>query len=132
MTDPEELIQQAIEADTDEEAEELLTRAGETRPRKAFFVDETFMTPSGIVPAMVEEGVPGFGMMLGNGELARPWFWGMDIATAQSICNDANAGLGLTPAEAQEIVTSSIRAQNLAESAQLEANERWQQIKREG
>lgn len=100
--------------------------------RFAYFVDEIFMTPSGIVPAAVEEGVPGFGMMLGNGEFASPWFWGMDIATAQKICDDANAGLGLTPAEAQEIVTSSIRAQNLAESAQLEANERWQQIKREG
>jgi hypothetical protein len=98
--------------------------------RLAYFVDETFMTPNGIVPAVAEENVPGYSMCIGNGEFASPWYWGKDIATAQKICDDANAKLGLTPAEARDIVASSIAAQNREQEAREAQERRWAEIKK--
>lgn len=80
--------------------------------RFAFFIDITLHTPKGFIPSFVEENEPGHWPMIGRGELAEPWYWGHDIATAKRICDEANAKLGLTPAEANDIVISSMAASN--------------------
>lgn len=99
--------------------------------RLAFYVDEAFMTRDGIVPALVTEGEPGYGLMLGNGPYSSPWYWGMDIETAQKVCDKANADRGLTPEEARAIVDSSIAAQNRQDTLRAEFEARWAEMKEE-
>lgn len=100
------------------------------RPRMAYYVDETMQTPEGYVPAVVTEGVSGYRRMMGNGEHARPWFWGQDIETAKSIAAQANADMGLSEADVAEVLDSSIAKQVREDAGRDRANERWESLKK--
>lgn len=45
----------------------------------------------------------------------RPWIWGPTLKDAEAACEEQNRQLGVSPERAFEIVTSSMRAQNLEE-----------------
>lgn len=79
------------------------------RGRSCVFVDETMMTPHGIVPSVVYENEPGHWPLSGKGAGSAPWYWG-DLATARKIAADYNAKLGLSEDDARDIVLSSMRA----------------------
>lgn len=98
--------------------------------RFAFFIDITMRTPKGYIPSLVEEDEPGHWPMIGRGELAEPWYWGHDIARAKQICVEANAKLGLTPAEANEIVISSMAASNREAARQEKLATRLDRLRR--
>lgn len=95
-----------------------------------YYVSELFMTPNGIIPAVVEEDDPGYAPLIGNGEHASPWYWGMDIETAQRICDESNARIGVTPERAREIVASSIAASTARDARRQEFADRLDQLKR--
>lgn len=101
-----------------------------SRPRRAFYVDETMWTPNGYVPALVTEGEPGYGLMLGNGEFAAPWYWGTDIAVAKEVARKANADLGLSETDVADILTSSITAQIRADAEEQAKDERWEALRK--
>lgn len=96
-----------------------------TDQKWCFWVDETCQTPNGFVPAVVTEDEPGFAPLIGNGEFARPWYWGDTIDRARELVEHANAEIGVSPERADEILLSSMRASFRAQAA----SERWQRIK---
>lgn len=102
----------------------------ETKGRMAFYVNEYMHTPHGYVPAIVFENDPGYYPMMGKGEFSQPWYWGHDIAKAKQIAVEANAKLGLTETEADQIVFSSMAASLREDSKREAAAERWDRIKR--
>ena len=79
-------------------------------PRKVFYVDESMLTIDGYIPSMVTEGEYGHTPLSGNGEHAQPWYWSHDIAIARRLADEANAGLGISRAEALLIIVSSMNA----------------------
>lgn len=99
-------------------------------PRRAYFVDESMKTPEGYVPSVVTEGVSGYRRMMGNGEHARPWFWGNDLETAQKIAAEANEAMGLSEADVKAIIDSSITKQIRSDASEERANERWEALKK--
>jgi hypothetical protein len=99
-------------------------------PRMAIHVDQTMLTPNGYVPAIVFEKEPGYYPLTGNGEMAQPWHWGHDLAVAKRLARGANAHLGLSPREAQDIVASSIAASLAPSAFQKPSDGRWDSILR--
>ncbi len=93
--------------------------------RRMFYVDDTMYTPNGFVPALVTEDEPGFSPMIGQGELAQPWYWGHDLDEAKRIAAKSNAERGISEDDAHDILISSIVASNKLQAA----SERWEAIK---
>lgn len=112
-----------------ETAKALAEREEGRGPRTVLFVDKSFLTPNGYVPGAVTEGIPGYGMMLGNGEFAQPWYWGDDLSQAQALAREANERMGISSAEAQRIIDESIRNQNIEEARQRSSEEKWRRVK---
>lgn len=102
-----------------------------TAPRWCFYVDETMVTPDGVIPSVVTEGEPGHAPMMGQGEHSSPWYWG-DLETAKQIAADENAKRGLTPEDCNEILASSIGAQIRSDSQQAELADRYDELRRGG
>lgn len=87
--------------------------------RYCFWIDPTqdVSDGRGYIPSMVTEGEPGhtpMGLRDSDGVTSpRPWFWGPTLEAAQATCDTTNTQrLGLTPADALDIVLSSMVAQN--------------------
>jgi hypothetical protein len=102
------------------------TPAEEPRPlpRKAFFITLTEMTPEGeFIPCLVTEGVPGYEVLRGNGQNARPWLWGTSAFVAKEVCNAANRDTfgWSSPLEASQFVAanSRLRASPTGEAHEL-------------
>lgn len=64
----------------------------------------------GFVPSVVIENESGHYPMLGNGAHASPWVWGDTHEKAQQIADQVNAKRGVSKAEAERIVDSSMAA----------------------
>jgi hypothetical protein len=98
-------------------------------PRQCFYIPEGQRDEAGYIPSLVTEGEPGHAPLTGNGACAQPWHWGTTYQEARAICDRENARLGLTPAEATDIVLSSMtvgQSRRRTVSRPLEANERRQ------
>lgn len=94
-------------------------------PRYAFWINEAQEAgPRGHIPSVVFEGVSGHYPMVGQGELAQPWYWG-DTATAKDIARRENAKLGLTSDDVLDIITSSMFAENTEHAARDAAFARY-------
>lgn len=65
---------------------------------------------NGIVPSLVVEGVAGHFPMRGKDDRSAPWYWGKTRDEAERICERVNAQRGISPAEAQRILDTSIFA----------------------
>jgi hypothetical protein len=83
-----------------------------TEPRRCFFIlVDQFHPDQGYIPSLVVENEAGHSPMVGQGEHSQPWFWGKDYDVAKQICAEANQRtFGLSPAEASDIVASSMAA----------------------
>lgn len=90
-------------------------------PRMCFIVLESQRNSRGYIPSAVTEGEPGHSPLIGRGEHSQPWFWGAPTeegwVDAQRICAEENERLGLTPADVQTIVESSMVEQFKVDSA---------------
>ncbi len=64
----------------------------------------------GYVPSMVVEDDPNHYPMLGKGDHAAPWVWGEELEQALRICTNKNNDMGISHAEADRIIGSSMRA----------------------
>lgn len=64
----------------------------------------------GFIPSIVTENEPGHAPLVGNGELATPWFWGATYEDATAVAAAENAKLGLSPDDVAAIVLSSMAA----------------------
>lgn len=91
-------------------------------PRTCVFVDATFYVEGeGYRVAVARESEPGFHPTgdwpyTGGVGQKRPWFWGPTLEDAQKRCKEYNARLGLSATDAENIITSTIRAQNEEEA----------------
>ena len=82
--------------------------------RYCVYVPETaYVEGKGFIPSVVREDEAGHTPLMGRGELAQPWFWGPTIEDAQRQADEYNTALGLTEEDVVEIVTSSMRAENI-------------------
>jgi hypothetical protein len=80
-----------------------------TTPRTCVYVPpDGYVEGSGYVPSMVTEGEPGHAPLTGSGEFSEPWYWGHDYEKAKGIAADLNRQMGLTEADVNEIVASSM------------------------
>lgn len=69
----------------------------------------------GYIPSLVVEGEPGHSPLMGQGECATPWYWGMTYEAAKVTAAKANMEtFGLSEKEVFEIVTSSMVGSRLA------------------
>jgi hypothetical protein len=87
-----------------------------------FYIDESMKTDHGYVPSIVEEDIAGYSPLAGNGHHATPWYWGDTLDAARAIAAEQNAKLGLTPADVERIVDSSIVAGVRARARKLSRN----------
>lgn len=72
-----------------------------TERRLAYFVSQTIVDENGqIVPCIALENEPGY--------YRTNWTWGTDLALAEECAAEKNSQLGLTLAEANRIVLSSM------------------------
>ncbi len=97
-----------------------------TVKRSVLYVDQTMYTPNGYVLVLVTECEAGFGRTAPESE---PWYFGKDIQTAKRLCDEANAKMGFTPEQAQEIVSGSMRLQNEQQAGREASDERWERIR---
>ena len=81
-----------------------------TTRRTCIFVSETMLTKDGYIPSVVTEDEPGHAPLTGNGDFARPWYWGHDIVEARRLAREYNEQLGLSEDDVQAIILSSMRA----------------------
>lgn len=91
-----------------------LIRGGRSmKPRQCFYVPAA-QNPAehgGYVPSLVVENEPGHSPMAGNPEqLQAPWVWGATLDEARAACAKANQRLGLSEADVNDIVLSSMAA----------------------
>ena len=79
-------------------------------PRWCFYLPLDQDAEHGYVPSVVVEGQPGH----------RPttWNWGRDLPLAQELTRGRNAAIGITEAEAAEIISSSMAASRAAGKAE--------------
>jgi hypothetical protein len=98
-----------------------------TQPRRCFIVLLEQRNERGFIPSVVTEGEPGHSPMIGNGEFSQPWYWGTEFDQALEVCAAANADLGLSPEDVDEITNSSIAAQLRADGAR----DRFEQVLRQ-
>jgi hypothetical protein len=83
-------------------------------PRRCFYIPIEQFDEEGYIPSLVTEGEPGHAPLTGSGRHARPWHWGRTYAEACQACERENrVTFGITPAEALEIVASSMAAGRL-------------------
>ena len=101
-----------------------------TKARQCFAIlDSLYVKDKGFVPTLVTENEPGHQPMIGRDQFSEPWYWGQDRETAQRICDEANArDFHLTPAEAKEIIDSSITAQIALDARRDRGRERMDQV----
>lgn len=89
-------------------------------PRRCFYVDDYRAHPDGIVPVLVVEDEPGYSPMYGE-TAAGTWHWGATLDEAWEIADKVNAELfGLDRAAANQIVGSSMRAQDAEDGEEFE------------
>lgn len=84
--------------------------------RTCLWLDETHEAPDNpgfFIPNLVVEDEAGYSPLTGNGAFARPWYFGPGIEAAKAQVADYNALTDITPADALDIVLSSMRASNL-------------------
>ena len=67
----------------------------------------------GYIPSAVFEGEPGHRPMMGQGDCAAPWYWGKDIETAQRICDEQNAKMGLSKDDVSKITAAMFASTNI-------------------
>ena len=80
-------------------------------PRRCFWIPAEPFDENGWVPSIVIEGEPGHTPLAGNGQCARPWYWGRTYDEARAVCVRENEKtFRLSPAEAQATVMSSMQA----------------------
>jgi len=65
------------------------------------------------IPCLVKENIGGYFPMRGRDELSLPWYWGKSHAECQKHCDDENKLMGLSEEDVRDIISSSIRAQNM-------------------
>jgi hypothetical protein len=83
----------------------------ESKPRQCFYIPVGQFDENGYIPSLVTEGEPGHAPLKGSGECAAPWYWGKTYEAAKAFAEEMNAEqFGLTPAQAAEILASSMRA----------------------
>jgi hypothetical protein len=78
--------------------------------RYCYYLTPNMLTPDGYLPVIVIEGVPGCTPPSGDGASAQPSWWGNDLTTARRRVAQANALLGLTPQQVQQIAFSALAA----------------------
>lgn len=76
--------------------------------RKCFYIPVEQFDSAGYIPSLVTEGQSGHAPLAGNGAHAEPWHWGKTYEDACKIAEQENARLGVSPADAVEIVLSSM------------------------
>jgi hypothetical protein len=82
-------------------------------PRRCFWIPAEPFDENGWVPSIVIEGEPGHTPLAGNGQCARPWYWGKTYDEARAVCVRENEKtFRLSPGEALTIVMSSIQARS--------------------
>lgn len=92
-------------------------------PRQCVYVlDSQYVEGRGYVPSMVTEGEAGHSPLTGKGELSEPWYWGHDLAKAKQIAAEFNAKLGLTSADVEAIVMSSMVASFRQDTARADVD----------
>jgi len=103
-----------------------------TEPRICYIVLESQRDDRGYIPSVVTEGEAGHSPLMGSGKFSQPWYWGSltpgGWETAQRICAEVNAEMGLSPDDVAAITTSSIVAQFREDSAR----ERYDDAMRRG
>lgn len=98
--------------------------------RRCYFIHSNpvvaFASDRGWIPSAAEEGSPGYGMMMGNGRLSVPWYWGMTRDIAQKAADDSNRELGLSEDDVTAIFLSALAASRVAGNAEAVREFRWQ------
>jgi hypothetical protein len=85
-------------------------------PRKCFYIPaDAHVDGKGFVPSMVTENEPGHAPLVGNGEFAEPWYWGLTLDKANAIAARENERLGLTADDVTEIIVSSMRTSTIGD-----------------
>jgi hypothetical protein len=82
---------------------------GPGKRRQCFYIAVEQFDEEGYIPSLVTEGEPDHVPYMGNGRCAAPWHWGRTYDEARATAARENERMGISPAEAAEIVLSSMR-----------------------
>lgn len=81
----------------------------ETTPRTCFYIPpDAFVEGKGFIPSIVTENEPGHAPLVGSGDLAQPWYWGLTYEEANAFAAGENERRGLTADDVTEIIASSM------------------------
>jgi hypothetical protein len=78
--------------------------------RICFYIPSEQFDEHGYIPSVVTEGVAGHAPMKGRGAFSQPWYWGRTYEEACARCTAENEAIGVSFADALEIVLSSMAA----------------------
>lgn len=79
-----------------------------TKPWCFTILATEFDEGKGFVPCAVFQDESGYHPMRGSQDGQQPWYWGMTMDEAKSVCEKVNAERGVSPEQARDIVMSSM------------------------